>query len=234
MDKTITLYEWILQTFTIASRESGLKILEPYLVEIMKPGDFVLDLCCGTGRMSFWFEDQGANVTAVDFAPYMIALAREEAERRRMKVEFVEADIFNFDMAPSSYDLISCFGNSISDFSLVDYQAMVERISASLKPGGRFALQYHDGSYTYIQGLAEREGVYQETPERVTFRFERYLPEDGAYILLIENELRGQQYFRKGFIYSIPVIKLITGMMLKLERHIVLEENHFLDLYIKQ
>jgi hypothetical protein len=52
--------------------------------------------------------------------------------------------------------------------------------------------------------------------------------------LLIENELRGQQYFRKGFIYSIPVIKLITGMMLKLERHIVLEENHFLDLYIKQ
>jgi SAM-dependent methyltransferase len=234
MKKTITLYEWILQTFTISSRERGLKIVEPYLAEIAQPGDNVLDLCCGTGRMSFWFEDLGATVTAVDFAPYMIALARGEAERRQAKVKFVEADIFKFDMAPSSYDLISCFGNSISDFSLADYQVLVKQISVALKPGGRFALQYHDGSYEYIQGTAAREGVYQEEPECISFRFEKYSPEDGAYVMLIHNEARGEQYLRKGFIYTIPMIKLITEAMLMLERHIVLEENHYLDVYVKR
>lgn len=228
-----TVYEWILQTFTVSERAKSLYLMEPYLSTLVHPGDKILDLCCGSGPMSFWFEGRGAKVTGVDLAPYMIALARKEASRRKSSVEFVEANIFTHDLGQERYDLVSCFGNSISDFPLSNYAEMIKHVSNTLKPKGRFILQYHDGSYEYMQGNGARNGVYQETPERVTFRFKEYLPEIGACVKTILNETRGEEYPRIGYVYSVPVVQLITDNMLGLEQHIILDENHFLDIFIK-
>lgn len=183
--------------------------------------------------MSFWLEDRGAKVTGIDFAPYMISLAREEASRRNSSVAFVEADILEHDLGQQGYDLVTCLGNSISDFPLSDYAEVIKRVHAALKPGGRYILQYHDGCYKTMQGQAAREGVYQEAPERVTFRYKEYLPEIGATVNIILNESRNEQYLRKAYIYTVPVVQLITGTLLTLDQHIILEENHFLDIFIK-
>jgi ubiquinone/menaquinone biosynthesis C-methylase UbiE len=229
-----TVYEWILHTtFAVANRAKSLACLEPYLSPLVRPGDAALDLCCGSGPMSFWFADRGAKVTAIDFAPYMIALAREEATRRNAPVEFIEADIFKHDLGQGRYDLVSCFGNSISDFPLYDYAKLVKRVAQASKPGGRFVLQYHDGSSDYITGKAAPAGVYQETPERITFRFQGYDPEIGAVVKTIRNETRGEEYPRRGYIYTVPVVQLITGSVLELEQHILLEENHYLDIFTR-
>lgn len=229
-----TVYEWLLNTtFTVSARSQSLYRMAPYLVPLLKPGIEVLDLCCGSGPMSFWFEEQGAKVTGVDYAPYMIALAKREASRRNSAVEFIEADILTHDLGQARYDLASCFGNSISDFPLSDFEKMVNQVDNSLKPGGRFALEYHDGSYNYIQGSVQRKGVYQETPELITFRFKEYLPEIGACVNIICNETRGEEYERRAYIYTVPVVKAFTDGSLSLEQHILLSENHFLDIFIK-
>src|SRR5512139_3077230 len=99
------VYEWILQTtFTVSARAKVLPRIEPYLSTLVQPGDEVLDLCCGSGFVSFWFEAQAAKVTGMDLAPYMIALAKEEANRRRSTVEFIEADIFARDFGQERFD----------------------------------------------------------------------------------------------------------------------------------
>jgi SAM-dependent methyltransferase len=141
--------------------------------------------------------------------------------------------MFSYDLGTEAYDLITCFGNSISDFPLVDFARLVKKVARALKPGGRFALQYHDGSYRYIQGKELREGIYQETPEQITYRFKEYLPEIGACVNTIRNETRGVEYHRKAYIYTVPVVSLIMGDLLLVEQHIVLEENHFLDIFYK-
>jgi ubiquinone/menaquinone biosynthesis C-methylase UbiE len=229
-----TVYEWILNTtFTVSARSQSLYRMAPYLVPLLKPGTAVLDLCCGSGPMSFWFEEQGAKVTGVDFAPYMIALAKQEASRRNSAVEFIEADIFTHNLGQARYDLASCFGNSISDFPLSDFKKLVKKVHNSLKPGGRFALEYHDGGYNYIQGSVQRKGIYQEAPELITFRFKEYLPEIGACVNVICNETRGEEYERRGYIYSVPVVNALTDGTLRLEQHILLSENHFLDIFIR-
>ena len=65
-----TVYEWILRsTFTVSAREKSLQSAEPHLSDLVHPGDEILDLCCGSGFASFWFEEQGANVIGIDFAP---------------------------------------------------------------------------------------------------------------------------------------------------------------------
>lgn len=227
-----TVYEWILQsTFTVTAREKSLQSVKPHLSTLVHPGDEILDLCCGSGFVSFWFEKHGAKVKGIDVAPYMIALAKEEALHRKSLVQFIEADIFMQDLGHECYDLVSCFGNSISDFPQADSAKLGRKIASALKPGGRFVLDYHDGSYEYMQGRGAREGVYQETPERITFRYKEYLPEIGAYVHTIRNEAGGEQYDRKGYIYTVPIVQLAMSSALDLEQHIVLDENHFMDVF---
>src|SRR5574341_2296909 len=233
MDNNI-VYEWILHTtFTVSERTKSLQCLEPYLSALVRPGDEILDLCCGSGPLSFWFEEQGAKTTGIDFAPYMIALAKEEASRRNSAVEFFEADIFMQDFGAERFDLITCFGNSISDFPLSDFARLGKKIASALKPAGRFVLDYHDGSYEFMQGHGAREGIYQASPERITFRYREYLPEIGAYVHTIRNETRGEEYERKAYIYTVPTVRLALSTALEFKRHIILEENHFLEVFVK-
>lgn len=230
-----TVYEWILQsTFTVSAREQSLQSAKPHLSTLVHPGDEILDLCCGSGFVSFWFEKQGAKVTGIDFAPYMIALAKEETVRRKSSVQFIEADIFAQDLGQECYDLVSCFGNSISDFPLSDLAKLGMKIASVLKPGGRFVLDYHDGSYEFMQGRGAREGVYQEAPERITFRYKGYLPEIGAFVHTIRNEARGEEYDRKGYIYTVPTVHLALRSVLNVEQHILLDANHFMDVFGRQ
>lgn len=49
-----TVYEWILySTFIVTARESSLESAKPYLLSIVHQGDEILDICCGTGFLSF-------------------------------------------------------------------------------------------------------------------------------------------------------------------------------------
>ncbi len=229
-----TVYEWLLQTtFTVSARVKSLEIIEPYLASIVRPGDKVLDLCCGSGPASFWFEEQGCIVTAIDFAPYMIELAKGEKSRRRSTVEFIQADIFTYNLVQARYDLVSCFGNSLRDFPISNFARLAKSVFKSLKPGGRFILEYHDGSYEHMQRSFAYEGVYQESPERISYRFQEYLPEIGGYVKLIRNETRREEYKRTGYIYTVPVVQLIMGSVLALDQHTILAKNHFLDIFIK-
>ena len=229
-----SVYEWILHsTFTVAARMSSLESARPYLSTFVNPGDKVLDLCCGTGFVSFWLEEQGAKVTGMDFAPYMISLARKEASERKSTVEFIEADIFSQDFGQERFDIISCF-DSISDFPLSDFAKLSEKIARALKVGGRFIVKYVDNSYKYIQGYITREGVYQEIPERITYSYKEYLPEVGAIVNTIRNETRGEEYNRKGYIYTAPTVQLAINKTMDLEQHIPLDVNQFLDVFVRQ
>lgn len=228
------VYEWIFRTtFTVSARLKTLKEIEPYLSILTRPGDEVLALCCGSGFVSLWFAEQGCRVTGMDFAPYMIAAAREEANRRDLAVEFVEADIFKQDLGCELFDLISCV-DSISDFPISDFASLGKKIASALKPRGRFVVKYGDVSSKYIEGSAQREGVYQEMPERITFRFKEYLPELGARVHIIRNEARGEEYERKGYIYTAPIVRLAMHDTFELEQHIVFDKDDFLDVFIKR
>ena len=233
-DNTITLYRWILQEFTIAARLQDVNKVTPHLSPLVKTGDRVLDLCCGSGPMSFWFEEQGAEVTAIDYASYMIALAREQASRRSSTVEFIEANVLEEDLGQERYDLAGCFGNSISEFLMSDFVQLGKKVEAALKPGGRFVIEYHDGCYPYIQGERPRSGVLQEAPERVTFQFKEYLPDRGAIVRVYRNETSGEEYAYTSHVYSVPAAQLAVGAGFIRERHFCLGENHFLDIFARR
>ena len=58
----------------------------------LPPGK-VLDVGCGTGDNSVYLAQHGWHVTAVDFAPKALELARAKAAASEVSVDFVRADI---------------------------------------------------------------------------------------------------------------------------------------------
>jgi len=234
MDNNITLYKWILEELTVSARSRSVQRIAPYLSALVHTGDEVLDLCCGTGPASFWFEDQRTRVTGIDFAPYMIAEAREEAGRRGSSVEFLEADITLHDFGTGRYDLIGVFGNSITDFPLSDFAALGRKAAAALKPNGKFVVQYQDAAYGFFQGSTVRGGIYRESPERLSFTFKDYLPEIGACERIWRNETRGEEYHRIGYIYTVPVVELAMSPVFERVEHHVLGADHFLDVFARR
>ena len=59
----------------------------------MSPGDRVLDLACGHGRMANRLAERGAEVIGLDATASFLDLARLDAEERCVSVEYVQGDM---------------------------------------------------------------------------------------------------------------------------------------------
>src|SRR5947209_887145 len=58
------------------------------LKTLVRPGDRVLDLGCGTGEDAVWLESHGARVTAIDSSARMVSLARNRGvDARHLSLE---------------------------------------------------------------------------------------------------------------------------------------------------
>ena len=62
------------------------------LAEYFHPGDYILDLGCGTGEDAVWLSQKGARVTAIDASPEMVSIARRRgiAAQVRLPIEHLQ------------------------------------------------------------------------------------------------------------------------------------------------
>ncbi len=101
---------------------------------LSKPDAQVLDLCCGTGDMTFALYRRAANsakILGVDFSHAMLERATEKS--KGMHLSWLEADALHLPLADSSFDLItSAFGFR----NLANYDAGLREIVRVLRPGG--------------------------------------------------------------------------------------------------
>jgi SAM-dependent methyltransferase len=107
----------------------------------LKPGDAVLDSCCGQGRHSMIFADRGLKVTGVDVTEPYLKTAKDRAAEKGLDIEFVKEDILNF-VRENTYDCATNLYNSIGYFEDPDDDLRYfKNIYKSLKPGGRFIIE---------------------------------------------------------------------------------------------
>lgn len=101
------------------------------------PGDRSLDVAYGAGNVALAAARAGAAVTGFDFAPNLLAQARERATAEGLEVRFDEGDAEALPYADGAFDVVtSVFG--------VMFAPRPERAAAELvrvcRPGGRIAL----------------------------------------------------------------------------------------------
>jgi demethylmenaquinone methyltransferase / 2-methoxy-6-polyprenyl-1,4-benzoquinol methylase len=102
---------------------------------LQRPEAKVLDLCCGTGDMTFALRRRagarGAQIFGADFSHAM--LQRAVVKGRGTSLRWIEADALQLPFSDAYFDLLtSAFGFR----NLADYDAGLREIVRVLKPGG--------------------------------------------------------------------------------------------------
>jgi demethylmenaquinone methyltransferase/2-methoxy-6-polyprenyl-1,4-benzoquinol methylase len=95
----------------------------------------ILDLCCGTGDMSFLAESLGAErVVGADFTLPMLAVARRRAQSEESRSRFVAADALRLPFRDGVFDAVTV-GYGLRN--IADPQTALREMRRVLAPGGR-------------------------------------------------------------------------------------------------
>lgn len=105
----------------------------------LQAGAAVLDLPCGTGRISCELAAQGFAVTGIDFNQKVLDVARADAEARDLSIAFRQGDMRQLDDA-ELYDAAVCFWGSFGYFSDQENEDVVARVARALRPGAKFLI----------------------------------------------------------------------------------------------
>jgi ubiquinone/menaquinone biosynthesis C-methylase UbiE len=120
-------------------------------------GQHVLEIGCGTGQVTGWLLDvvQPGRVTAIDFSPAMLALARQ----RGVQAEFRCLDVCSANLGAASVDVAFCL-HSFPHFR--DQSAALANIARAIRPGGELILLHLDGRLHVNQFHRQMGGVIGE------------------------------------------------------------------------
>ena len=106
----------------------------------LEPGR-ALDIACGEGQNALWLATLGWDVVGVDYSEVAVAKARERAAREGIEVDFVCADLVEYEPAREAFDLVLVLYLHIPSTQRASVHA---RASAALAPDGTFLLLGHD------------------------------------------------------------------------------------------
>ena len=100
---------------------------------VVKPGDRVLDACCGTGDLAVAAASAGASVTGLDFSARML----DRARRKSSEVEWVEGDLLALPFEDATFDAVTVgFGVR----NVEDLDAALRELRRVLRPRGRLGI----------------------------------------------------------------------------------------------
>ena len=99
---------------------------------VVRPGDAVLDACCGTGDLAIAAELAGGRVTGLDFSEQMLVRARGKSD----SVEWILGDVTELPFADASFDAVTV-GFGIRN--VPDLDVGLAELARVLRSGGRVA-----------------------------------------------------------------------------------------------
>lgn len=119
----------------------------------------ILELCCGSGRLTIPLAKEGLKITGIDNSKSMLAYAESKAKSDNLNISFIEADIRTFD-TPNTYDLIFIPFNSIHHlYKNEDFFDTLKVVNKHLKDDGTFIFDCYNPNIKYI---VEAEKVKSE------------------------------------------------------------------------
>lgn len=136
------------------------------------PGGRALDLATGLGGAAIELARRDWNVTAIDISEVGIRIAREQAKRLEIHIDWVVADLEGFRLAPERFDVITVF-------NYLDREKLPGEIVRSLRRGGMLLFE------TYTLGQLQVPGNHMKNPD--------YLLRPGE-LLIMFPDLRVRAY----------------------------------------
>ncbi len=104
---------------------------------MIHPGQRILDVGCGYGRITIPLAESGFEVTGLDLSDVLLRAAREAAGQRRISVQWVHASMCRIPIGDGLFDVALCLWSAFYEL-LEDQEQLqaVREIHRLLRPGG--------------------------------------------------------------------------------------------------
>ena len=136
----------------------------------------ILELCCGTGRLTIPIAKDGYDITGVDYTLSMLERAKEKAFQTGLKIDFIKADIRELNLE-EKFDLIFIPFNSIHHlYKNEDLFDALKVVRNHLKEKGLFLLDCFNPNIQYIVENERKQHVIAE-----------YTMNDGRRVLIKQS-----------------------------------------------
>lgn len=137
----------------------------PFWVALaQKYGPRVLELACGTGRITIPIAASGVTIDGLDFSVSMLQGAQARATRHGVAITFVQGDIRQLQLAPG-YDFIFLpTGTFMHLLTRADAEAFLSGVRRALTPTGVVAIDVHNPTMSWLKALP-----VPTTPKETTF-----------------------------------------------------------------
>jgi len=172
LDWNATLYEQR-HSFVWKRGEDLIELLSP------EPGERILDVGCGTGRLASQIAATGARVTGLDLSPSMLEQARLACPRG----EFIEGDLLEF---RTSEPFDGIFSNAALHW-IKPADRAAQRMFDALKPGGRLVAELGGTGNVASLVRAANESLTEMGFKRESSEMPWYFPSIGEYSQVLER-----------------------------------------------
>lgn len=199
------LYDWQIETLGLTDGRMYVKLLESMKART------VVELGCGTGRITAELADAGLSVTGVDVSPSMLKLARERVSSRP-NVALVEADMQRYRPTFAPDAVIIPFSSFLCLPTRVAQVQTLRLAGSYLRNGGVCIVDIFEPNLNELVGKSQ----WRECFDRVHPGYGRIIKHER-----IELELNRRRFsvFSKYSIQGLPhddvlVLQLLTGLEL--------------------
>ncbi len=105
-----------------------------------KYGKSILELACGTGRITIALAQAGFNIAGIDFSDSMLQEAREKSLMAGVEIKLVKGDMRDFNLG-KKFSLIFIAANALCHLlTLDDFEACMSAVKNHLTQNGRFVI----------------------------------------------------------------------------------------------
>ena len=162
-----------------AKRAAGVTNPRPPATGTGRMGHPVLELACGTGRLTIPIAQAGVDTVGLDISPSMLAHARMKAKACGVEIEFVEGDCRSFDLGRKFALIFMAFNSMQHMHDHKSLAALFANVRKHMAEGGRFIFDVFN----------PRVGFLARSPEE-RWSEREYGDPDGNGTIVLEHTMR--------------------------------------------
>lgn len=123
----------------------------------------ILELCCGTGRLTIPLAKEGYYMTGIDINESMLAKAKEKARLQDIEnCHFVQGDVITFDLNKYFSFIFIPFNSMHHIFNLHDLERFLKCVHQHLLPNGTFVIDILNPNIEFIVSHKDKTSLYKK------------------------------------------------------------------------
>jgi SAM-dependent methyltransferase len=123
-----------------------------YLKQARKADGAVLELCCGSGRITLPLAKEGIDITGIDFTASMLSRAREKAREQGLAVTLSNGDMRKVRLGKKFKLVFIPFNSLQNTYTLDDVEKVFATVRAHMAAGARFVFDIFNPDIGYMAG----------------------------------------------------------------------------------